>query len=197
MRHPVGSMVMATIAGGEPFRAEVESHGSKNDSSIIFFTNGSWAYADSCTPAPRRFLITETDGDEPGFWSNAHGWTSQDEADRFTEEERDTLRLPNGGHWIEEVDRAYADSCTPSPLDPLVEARQKWDDWARIANHRLGEINRLHAALNAVADDLDETAGLSHEAVPQHVLLDAAEALRQARKDYVHIPPNMPDRDEG
>lgn len=53
----------------------------------------------------KKFLITKTDGNGDEFWSNDHGWTDQAEATRFTQGERDTLRMPVGTpcHWIEEV----------------------------------------------------------------------------------------------
>lgn len=44
----------------------------------------------------------ENSPDGAGFWSNAMGWVSLEEADRFTAHERDTLRLPMGGSWTTE-----------------------------------------------------------------------------------------------
>ncbi len=34
--------------------------------------------------------------EEKLFWSNTHGWTDVDSADIFSEEEKNTLRLPLG-----------------------------------------------------------------------------------------------------
>jgi len=51
------------------------------------------------------YLITAIDeiDDEtsnPMFWSNADGWTSRDQADRFNAEEHNRLSLPIGGQWM-------------------------------------------------------------------------------------------------
>ena len=35
------------------------------------------------------------------YWSNQFGRVPEDEADEFTEEESDELRLPLGGEWEE------------------------------------------------------------------------------------------------
>jgi hypothetical protein len=38
---------------------------------------------------------------EGWYWANEFGWTSKDQADRFTEEEKETFLLPRGGVWEE------------------------------------------------------------------------------------------------
>ena len=43
--------------------------------------------------------------DETGedmYWSNRFGWVPEDEADEFSEEESEELRLPLGGAWEEQ-----------------------------------------------------------------------------------------------
>lgn len=43
--------------------------------------------------------------DETGeglYWSNRFGWVPEDEADKFSEEESEELRLPMGGVWEEQ-----------------------------------------------------------------------------------------------
>lgn len=42
--------------------------------------------------------IIVSDEDKELLWSNVWGWTGED-FDTFTDEERDTLNLPMGGHW--------------------------------------------------------------------------------------------------
>jgi len=37
--------------------------------------------------------------EEPLFWSNNDGWVDKDSADRFTEEQKENLNLPDGGKW--------------------------------------------------------------------------------------------------
>lgn len=39
------------------------------------------------------------------YWSNEYGWTSFDEATRFSSEESKRLKLPIGGEWIHDWDR--------------------------------------------------------------------------------------------
>lgn len=34
------------------------------------------------------------------YWSNAWGWVDEQSADSFTIDERATLALPIGGHWV-------------------------------------------------------------------------------------------------
>jgi hypothetical protein len=38
--------------------------------------------------------------DHDVWWSNAHGWTGLDEADRYTIEDQRTLHLPVDGCWV-------------------------------------------------------------------------------------------------
>lgn len=44
-------------------------------------------------------VFTELHTGERLYWSNAHGWGDLQSADRFTEDEGRTLRLPVGGCW--------------------------------------------------------------------------------------------------
>lgn len=48
------------------------------------------------------WIIAETDSNL--FWSNEDGWVNQASATRFTTEERQSLRLPIGGNWINKED---------------------------------------------------------------------------------------------
>lgn len=49
----------------------------------------------------KTFVIMSSDeDDEDLYWSNEHGWTSLDEATKFTEDER-IHNLPKGGQWQE------------------------------------------------------------------------------------------------
>ena len=43
-------------------------------------------------------IVSDADEDEELAWSNTWGWASED-YDTFTDEERNTLNLPMGGHW--------------------------------------------------------------------------------------------------
>lgn len=45
-----------------------------------------------------QYVIRDLRGD--AFWSNAEGWVDWEWADRFTEEERLTFRLPTHGRWV-------------------------------------------------------------------------------------------------
>ena len=47
---------------------------------------------------PTLYYITNESGE---YWSNDDGWTDQEHADKFTEEEQKTLDLPIGGDWEE------------------------------------------------------------------------------------------------
>lgn len=38
--------------------------------------------------------------DDQLFWSNSQGWVESPDEDFFTQEERDTLRLPFDGVWV-------------------------------------------------------------------------------------------------
>jgi hypothetical protein len=44
------------------------------------------------------YVIQDLHGD--AFWSNAEGWVDWEWADRFTEEERLTFRLPTHARWV-------------------------------------------------------------------------------------------------
>lgn len=48
------------------------------------------------------YLVANTDEDEHEqlWWSNYQGWVSIDDADVYTPDEHDTLRLPMGGKWV-------------------------------------------------------------------------------------------------
>lgn len=35
------------------------------------------------------------------YWSNANGWGHKHDGDVYSAEERQTMRLPDGGEWIE------------------------------------------------------------------------------------------------
>ena len=37
------------------------------------------------------------------YWSREWGWTTMEEADKFTEEEAASLTLPIGGEWIYQI----------------------------------------------------------------------------------------------
>ena len=37
------------------------------------------------------------------YWSNEWGWTTIEEADKFTEEEAAALTLPIGGEWVYQI----------------------------------------------------------------------------------------------
>jgi hypothetical protein len=37
------------------------------------------------------------------YWSNEWGWTTMEEADKFTEEQAASLTLPIGGEWIYQI----------------------------------------------------------------------------------------------
>ena len=39
--------------------------------------------------------------DELMYWSNAYGWQERDEADIFTEAEKEIMNLPDTGIWVE------------------------------------------------------------------------------------------------
>jgi len=39
------------------------------------------------------------------FWSNKDGWVPLEQADRFTRDERNALRLPIGGIWVKLIDK--------------------------------------------------------------------------------------------
>jgi hypothetical protein len=58
-----------------------------------------------------RYVIRcTTESDAGCFWSNQHGWTSLDEATKFTPPEKETLNLPIGGEWA-------ADNASPQIAD--------------------------------------------------------------------------------
>lgn len=45
----------------------------------------------------------ETDCDDDGAslaWSNSEGWTTSDDFETFSDEEREALPLPIGGRWV-------------------------------------------------------------------------------------------------
>lgn len=48
--------------------------------------------------------VTDMDDETWGnlYWSNEWGWTSIEEAEKFTEEEAASFRLPLGGEWTYE-----------------------------------------------------------------------------------------------
>ena len=43
--------------------------------------------------------IIQNKNDEELYWSNQWGWCDIDEADRFSEDEKNTLNLPLEGKW--------------------------------------------------------------------------------------------------
>jgi len=43
------------------------------------------------------------------YWSNEWGWTTIEEADKFTEEEAATLTLPIGGEWVYQASQGVED----------------------------------------------------------------------------------------
>lgn len=48
----------------------------------------------------RHYAIQSTNNPSD-WWSNVHGWTEKPQRDIFTQEERDKLRLPMEGEWVE------------------------------------------------------------------------------------------------
>ena len=43
----------------------------------------------------------------PLWWSNEFGWTGTEDADVFTQEQRDEFNLPLGGEWVSKQDALY------------------------------------------------------------------------------------------
>ena len=43
------------------------------------------------------------------YWSNEWGWTTIEEADKFTEEEAASLTLPLGGEWTYQASQGVED----------------------------------------------------------------------------------------
>lgn len=67
------------------------------------------------------------------FWSNANGWGDLESATRFTQHERDTLRLPPGGAWTiyQPWAAAYAQLQNATP-DPCPAVRSEVIDRASL-----------------------------------------------------------------
>ena len=53
----------------------------------------------SDAPAPWAIGLRDHPG-EPVFWNNADGWGDAENADRFTDAEKQTLNLPIDGAWV-------------------------------------------------------------------------------------------------
>lgn len=46
-------------------------------------------------------IINNEDGEDAGlFWSREYGWTTENEATEYTEQEQQMLHLPMGGKWF-------------------------------------------------------------------------------------------------
>lgn len=41
--------------------------------------------------------------DDHFWWSNEDGWVDKESADTFSDHERQTLRLPRGGEWTDDL----------------------------------------------------------------------------------------------
>jgi hypothetical protein len=125
-----------------------------------------------------RYVIRcTTESDAGCFWSNQHGWTSLDEATKFTPPEKETLNLPIGGEWA-------ADNASPQIMD---ETEQR----VAVGVNVPGVLRELLAANDLVEQMEDVLRKLEHAASmveladnsgnnPQAVQL--REALTLARK---------------
>lgn len=58
-----------------------------------------WDDGQDDAPRPWVIELREHPG-EPVFWSNQDGWADAENADRFTDAEKQTLTLPMGGEWL-------------------------------------------------------------------------------------------------
>ena len=58
-----------------------------------------WDDGQADAPRPWAIELREHPG-EPVFWNNQDGWGDADNADRFTDAEKQTLNLPIDGAWV-------------------------------------------------------------------------------------------------
>lgn len=58
-----------------------------------------WDDGQADAPTPWAIELRDHPG-EPVFWNNQDGWGDAENADRFTDAERQTLNLPIGGAWV-------------------------------------------------------------------------------------------------
>jgi hypothetical protein len=104
-----------------------------------------------------------------------------------------SLDLSTNEESMENIEKAkaYAEELRDMPLkvkgleESLKESNRHWDSWSRIADHRLGQINRLHATLRTIV-------GLTDKAEDHEVIHDVAQA---GIDQYQHVPSNVRSQD--